>query len=62
MDLDKDFVVCIDAFKGGLGGVLMQDGQVICYESRKLNEHEKNYLTHDLELVAIIHALNMWRH
>jgi hypothetical protein len=21
---------------------------VVCYESRKLNEHEKNYVTHDL--------------
>jgi hypothetical protein len=35
---------------------------VICYESRKLKEHERHYATHDLELVAIIHALNMWRH
>ena len=22
----------------------------------------KNYVTHDLELVSIIHALKMWRH
>jgi len=35
---------------------------VVCYESRKINEHEKNYLTHDLELVVIIHALKTWRH
>ena len=40
----------------------MQDNQVICYESRKLKEHEKNYATHDLELAAIVHALKMWRH
>jgi len=40
----------------------MQEGQVVCYEYRKLNENEKSYVTHDLELVAIIHALNMWRH
>jgi len=26
---------------------------VVCYESRKLNEHEKNYVTHDLELEAL---------
>ena len=61
-DLNKEFVVCTYACKRGLGGVLMQDGQVVCYESQKLNEHEKNYPTHDLELVAIIHALKMWRH
>ncbi len=40
----------------------MQDGHVVFYESRKLNEHEQNYPTHDLEIVAIIHALKMWRH
>lgn len=27
-----------------------------------MNEHEQNYLTHDLELTVIIHALKMWRH
>jgi hypothetical protein len=40
----------------------MQKGLVICYESRKLNEHEINYVTRDLELAAIVHALKMWRH
>lgn len=32
-----------------------------CYESRKLNEHEKNYVTHDLESIVIINALKVWR-
>lgn len=27
-----------------------------------MNEHEKNYLTHDLELALIIQALKMWMH
>ena len=27
-----------------------------------MNEHEVNYVTHDLELAAIVHALKMWRH
>ena len=40
----------------------MQDGHVVCYESQKLNEHEKNYPTHDLELTLIIPALKMWRY
>ena len=40
----------------------MQEGHVICYESKKLNEHEINYVTHDLELAAIVHDLKMWRH
>jgi hypothetical protein len=61
-DPDKDFTVCVDASKEGLGGVLTQEGHVICYESWKLKEHERNYVTHDLELAAVIHALKMWRH
>jgi hypothetical protein len=56
---DKDFTVCIDASKEGLGGVLTQEGNLICYESHKLKEHKRNYVTHDLELAAVIHALKM---
>jgi hypothetical protein len=35
---------------------------VVCYESIKLKEHEKSYVTHGLELVVIVHALKMCRH
>lgn len=34
----------------------------MCYESRKLREHGKNYATHDVELATTIHALKVWRH
>ena len=56
---NKDFVVCIDASKEGLGEVLTQEGHVICYESKKLKEHEKNYVLHDIKLATIIHALKI---
>lgn len=59
---DKEFVVCTNACKRGLCGVVMQEGQLVCYDSWKLNDHEQNYPTHDLELTTIIHELNMWRH
>jgi hypothetical protein len=32
---NRDFLVCTDARKEGLGGVLIQEGHVICYESKK---------------------------
>ena len=60
--LEKYFLVYTYACGQGLGGVLMQDNHVICYESIKLKDHEKNYDTHDMELAAILHALKMWRH
>ena len=58
----KEFVIYSDASHVGLGCVLIQDGKVIAYASRKLKPHEKNYLTHDLELAAIVFALKIWRH
>ena len=39
----------------------MQYNHMVCYDSRKLKEHEKNYATHDLELASIVHDLKMWR-
>jgi hypothetical protein len=62
VDPNNDFLVCTDACKEGLRGFLMKEGHVICYESRKLNEHEINYVTRDLELVVIVHSLKMSRH
>jgi hypothetical protein len=62
VDPNKEFLVCIDACKEGLEGVLMQEGHVICYKSIKLNEYEVNYVTHDVELAAIVHVLKMWGH
>ena len=61
-DPNEYFIVCTDACNEGLGGVLSQNGFVICYESRKLKEHERNYPTHALELAAIVHALRKCRH
>ena len=40
----------------------MQERKVIAYGSRQLHPHEENYPTHDLELVAVIYALKLWRH
>jgi hypothetical protein len=62
VDPNMDFMVCTDVCKEGLGGVLSHNGFVICYESRKLKENEKNYATNDLELTTIIHALRKWIH
>jgi hypothetical protein len=61
IDPNEDFIVCIDACKEVLVGVLSHNGYVVCYESRKLKENERHYAIHDLELASIVHALNKWR-
>jgi len=37
---DQYFLICTDVSKEGLGGVLMQEGMVITYASRKLQPNE----------------------
>ncbi|GKC78916.1 putative reverse transcriptase domain-containing protein [Tanacetum coccineum] len=58
----EDFIVYCDASIKGLGVMLMQREKVIAYASRQLKIHEKNYITHDLELGAVVFALKIWRH
>ena len=52
-DLD-DFVIYGDAFKHGLGCVLMQNGRVSAYGSQQSKPYEQNHPTHDLELAAVV--------
>jgi hypothetical protein len=61
-DMEKSFSIYSDASGQGLGCVLMQDGHVVAYASRQLRKHEAHYLTHDLELATVVHALKIWRH
>ena len=58
----KEYVIFSDELFNRLGCVLMQEGIVVAYASMQLNPHEKNYLTHDMELATIVFALKIWRH
>jgi hypothetical protein len=60
-NIEKPFDVYYDASGMDIGGVLMQDGRAIAYASRQLQRHEEHYPTHDLELLAVIHTLKVWR-
>nr|GFC44335.1 putative reverse transcriptase domain-containing protein [Tanacetum cinerariifolium] len=57
-----DFMVYCDASLRGFGAVLTQREKVIAYASRQLRTHEENYMTHDLELGAVVFELRLWRH
>ncbi|GKF38172.1 putative reverse transcriptase domain-containing protein, partial [Tanacetum coccineum] len=58
----ENFIVYCDDSHKGLAAVLMQKEKVITYASRQLKIHEKNYMTHDLQLEAVVFAFKMWRH
>jgi hypothetical protein len=61
-DIDKPFDLYCDASGTGIRGVLVQDGRAIAYASRQLQRHEEHYPTHDLEFLAVVHPLKVWRH
>jgi hypothetical protein len=58
-DIQKPFDVYCDASGTGIAGVLMQDGRAIAYASWQLWWDEEHYPTHDLELLAVVHALKV---
>ena len=59
---DSPFEVITDANGIVVGGVLKHEGRPIAFTSRRLKDYEKNCDLHDLELLAVIHALKFWQH
>ena len=61
----KSFIITTDASDYIIGTVLTQDQgkgeQPVTYESRKLSSVEQNYVIHEKELLAIIHAIRNWQ-
>ena len=61
-ELKMRYTIYCDASRDGPRCVLMQSERVVTYGSKQLKNHEQNYPTHDLELVAIVFSLKIWRH
>ncbi|KAH0693436.1 hypothetical protein KY285_020533 [Solanum tuberosum] len=61
-DFTKAFEIHTDASDFAIGGVLMQEGYPIAFESRKLNDVETRYSAHEREMTTVVHCLWTWRH
>jgi hypothetical protein len=61
-DFDKEFEIHSDASDFAIGGVLVQEGRSVAFESKKLSEMERRWLTHEKEMWAVIHCLKTWGH
>ncbi|MCO5608638.1 hypothetical protein L7F22_062852 [Adiantum nelumboides] len=62
LDLFKPFEVQCDACGDCLGAVLLQEGHAIAYESRRLSTDEQILGIYKKELLAVLHALDSWKH
>jgi len=61
-NFSQSFKLSVDASDVGVGGVLIQEDKSgvdhpVCYFSKKLNKHQKNYSTIEKECLALILAL-----
>ncbi len=61
-NFDKDFEIHSDASNFAIGGVLVQDGRPVAFESKKLNETEQRWPTHEKEMWVVIHCFKTWGH
>ncbi|CAI7893870.1 unnamed protein product [Closterium sp. NIES-54] len=64
-DPSRPYFIWTDASDVTVGAILCQDHghgmQPLAFESRKLQPAERNYATHDRELLAVVHAIKTWR-
>ena len=63
----RPFRLVTDASLAAYGAVLLQEGtdevwHLVAYLSGSFSPPERNYDVHDRELLAIIKALNHWKH
>ena len=61
-DFCKPFVVECDACGDSIGALLQQDGHVVAYESKWLQDAELHLGVYEKELLIVIHVLTNWKH
>ncbi|MCO5601362.1 hypothetical protein L7F22_055482 [Adiantum nelumboides] len=61
-DLSKPFEVHYDASGDYLGAVLLREGHAIAYEICRLHSDEQSLGIYEKELLAIMNALDTWKH
>lgn len=61
-DCTKPFIVETDASSKGLGAVLLQDGRLVAYLGQSLSVRAQQRSVYERELMAIVMAVQKWRH
>jgi hypothetical protein len=61
-NFQQSFTMEIDAYQDGIGAVLMQQGQPIAYLSKALGQKHRNLSIYEKEFLALVMAVEKWRH
>jgi len=62
LEFEKPFEMHTDMSDKAIGAMLVQEGHPIAFEGRKLHRDKLRYLTHEKEMLAVVHCLQVWRH
>jgi len=60
-DVNKPFELVSDVSLIGTGAVLLQEGKVVAFTSKKFSKAEKNYTATQQEMLGVVRALHEWR-
>jgi hypothetical protein len=60
-DFTKTFVLECDASGKGIDTILMQEGQPLAFTSKQLSENNLGKPIYEKEMLAILHAVELWR-
>jgi hypothetical protein len=61
-DLNKQFIIKIDAKRVGIEAMLIQEGYLITYISKSIRLKQQALCTYKREILAILYAMVKWRH
>jgi hypothetical protein len=61
-DLNKQFIIKIDAKRVGIEAMLIQEGYLITYISKSIRLKQQALSTYKREILAILYAMVKWRH